>query len=132
MIELAFPSAGLDSSIDLTDSTRDALREAGVSAGFITVFARGSSVAVVVMRYEPGTIRDLRDALERVAPIGGTYIHELTTGDRNGFAHVRSEMLGTSVQVPWNGTDFPLSAEHRIVLLDFDLQPADRTVFIGK
>lgn len=69
MIELTFASQGLDTSIDLTDDIRDALRDAEVSPGLLTVFARGSSLAVAEMRYEPGTLRDVRAARERIAPI---------------------------------------------------------------
>jgi secondary thiamine-phosphate synthase enzyme len=130
MFELTVESPGLDAAIDVTDSVADALRSRSVRPGMTHVFLRGSSVALIAMRFEPGTVRDLQEALETLAPVTKSYAHELTTGDRNGFAHVRSALLGTSLSLPWAGDTFDVSDTHRIVLFDFDLKPAVRTLVI--
>lgn len=130
MFEITVESPGLDAAVDVTDSIADKLRSRRVPPGMVHVFLRGSSVALVAMRFEPGTVRDLQQALETIAPIAKTYAHELTTSDRNGFAHVRSALLGTSLSLPWAGDRFDVSDKHRIVLFDFDLKPAVRTLVI--
>ncbi|MFE0461433.1 YjbQ family protein [Kitasatospora sp. NPDC058965] len=130
MIELKVPSAGLNASHDLTEQLAQALRAAGAGDGLAGVFAHGSSLGLTVMRYEPGAMQDLLAALDRAAPADARYLHELTTGDPNGFAHIKSSLLGTSLQVPWRDGGLAMSPSHRVVLVDFDLRPAVRTVYV--
>lgn len=130
MIELTIDSRGLLDHHDLTDDIAGALREVGATTGLAGVFAVGSSVGLTVMRYEPGAVQDLLRALERAAPDDAAYLHTLTTGDPNGFAHVRSSLLGTSVLFPLRDGEVAMSATHRVVLFDFDLKPAPRTILI--
>lgn len=130
MIELTVASSGLNASYDLTDDIVTALRDSGASDGLAGVFAHGSTIGLVVMRYEPGAMQDLLRALERAAPDEASYLHGLTTGDPNGFSHVRSSLLGTCVLVPWAGGELGMSPTHRVVLIDFDLKPAPRRILI--
>ncbi|WP_026930464.1 YjbQ family protein [Glycomyces tenuis] len=133
MIELTVSSTGLNSHYDLTDEIARVLAEHRAGDGLAGVFARGSTVGLTVMRYEPGAAQDLLAALDALAPTspgGGRYLHELTTGDPNGFAHLKCSLLGTSLLVPWVGGEMGMSATHRVVLFDFDLKPATRRVLI--
>jgi len=130
VIELTVASSGLNSSYDLTDEIVNVLRQRGAGDGLVGVFAHGSTIGLVIMRYEPGAMQDLLRALERAAPDDASYLHGLTTGDPNGFSHVRSSLLGTSVLVPYAGGELAMSATHRVVLIDFDLKPATRRVLI--
>jgi len=132
MIELAIESAGLNASYDITDKVSGAIDfdPDGAGDGLVSLFAHGSTIALVVMRYEPGTIQDLLRALDTLAPDNISYLHGLTTGDPNGFSHIRSTLLGTSINVPWRDGALALSPLHRIVLIDFDLAPATRRVFV--
>lgn len=130
MIELEVRSRGLLDHHDLTDRIAVALGASGAITGLAAVFAVGSSVGLTVMRYEQGAVQDLLRALERAAPDHGNYLHTLTTGDPNGFAHVRSSLLGTSVFVPMRDGKVAMSDTHRVVLFDFDLKPATRTVLV--
>jgi secondary thiamine-phosphate synthase enzyme len=123
-------STGYQFHADVTDLVADALRERGAGTGLAGVFAAGSTVGLVIMRYEPGAVDDLFRALEEAAPVERTYRHGLTTGDPNGFSHVRSTLLGTSVLVPWRAGAFAMSSTHRVVLVDFDLKPATRTLLV--
>lgn len=134
MIELTVESTGLNAHYDLTDRIAEALGEQGAGDGLAGVFAHGSTVGLTVMRYEPGAVQDLLRALERIAPEspadGDRYLHELTTADPNGFSHLKSSLLGTSLLVPFRGGRIGMSASHRVVLFDFDLKPATRRVFL--
>ncbi|MGW1533211.1 YjbQ family protein [Streptomyces aureus] len=134
MIELTVHSTGLNSHHDLTDTIADSLREHGAGDGLAGVFAHGSTIGLTVMRYEPGAVQDLLRTLERIAPESpagaGRYLHELTTEDPNGFSHLKSSLLGTSLLVPFRDGALAMSPSHRVVLFDFDLKPATRRVFL--
>nr|WP_240979797.1 YjbQ family protein [Streptomyces sp. HNM0574] len=131
---MTVPSTGLNSHYDLTDRITEALKEAGAGDGLAGVFAHGSTVGLTVMRYEQGAVQDLLRTLERLAPEspagGSRYLHELTTDDPNGFSHLKSSLIGTSLLVPFRDGEAAMSPTHRVVLLDFDLKPATRRVFV--
>lgn len=130
MRRLTIDSVGYNSTYDITDTLSEMLRAANAPDGIHGVFAQGSTVGLTVMRYERGAVDDLLRALERVAPVDGHYLHELTTKDPNGFSHIRSAVLGTSVCVPWIDGALAMSDMHRVVLFDFDLTAARRIVFV--
>lgn len=130
MIDLEVSSTGLGFHVDLTDTLAEKLRGMGAKDGLVPVFAHGSTVGLTIMRYEPGAVADLLAALGHVAPDDRNYLHGLTTGDPNGFSHVRSSILGTSLVLPWRAGEMAMSAAHRVVLFDFDLVPSTRRVFV--
>ncbi|MFB7631688.1 YjbQ family protein [Streptomyces sp. NPDC056149] len=131
MIELTVDSTGLNSHYDLTDEIAAHLRASDAGDGLAGVFAHGSTVGLTIIRYEQGAVTDLLRTLERIAPDDGNrYLHELTTGDPNGFSHLKSSLLGTSVLVPFRDGEPAMSPTHRVVLFDFDLKPATRRIFL--
>jgi secondary thiamine-phosphate synthase enzyme len=115
---------------DLTDRVAQALREAGIRDGTVTVFVPGSTAGVTTIEYEDGVVGDLRDAIERVAPRNIPYAHDAKWGDGNGYAHVRAALLGPSLSVPFQGGRLLLGRWQQIVLVDFDNRPRKREVVL--
>ena len=72
---------------------------------------------------ETGVVRDLQEAIERLAPIGISYRHDAKWGDGNGYAHVRAALLGPSLTVPLIKSRLVLGTWQQIVLVDFDNEP---------
>jgi secondary thiamine-phosphate synthase enzyme len=130
MIEIKIQSEGFNRSYDITEQVKQTLFTLNKSDGIAKICVVGSTVGLTVMRYEPGVVKDLLDSLEIVAPTGKEYEHFHTTQDPNGFAHIRSSFLGTSVMVPYKERMFTFSNTHRIVLFDFDIQEATRTIYV--
>ncbi|MGG3006576.1 YjbQ family protein [Geobacillus stearothermophilus] len=130
MIEIKIQSEGFNSSYDITELVEKALTKLEKPNGIAKICVVGSTVGLTVMRYEPGAINDLLDSLEMVAPRKKEYEHFRTTLDPNGFAHIRSSLLGTSVMVPYKEWLFTFPDTHRIVLFDFDLQASTRTIYV--
>jgi thiamine phosphate synthase YjbQ (UPF0047 family) len=52
--------------VDLTQGVASLVVTAGVERGVATVFARGSTVAVTTMEFEPGGVKDLQQLLDRL------------------------------------------------------------------
>ena len=61
---LRLETEGEGQIVDLTEGVLAVVRQSGVSQGIVTVFVTGSTAAVTTMEYEPGGVRDLREALE--------------------------------------------------------------------
>ncbi len=112
--------------VDITGEVARAVRGSGTA----TVFVAGSTAGVTTIEHEPGVLRDLQEAFERVAPEPGAYHHARTAGDDNGSAHVRAAILGPSLTVPFADGRLLLGTWQQIVLVDFDTRRRAREVVV--
>jgi secondary thiamine-phosphate synthase enzyme len=115
---------------DVTDRVAGALRRAGLQAGTATVFVSGSTAALTTIEFEDGVVRDLSDAIERMAPRDIPYAHDARWGDMNGYSHVRASLLGPSLVVPFRDGRLLLGQWQQIVLIDFDNRPRKREIVL--
>jgi len=105
--------------------------ESGLTEGYVLIFVPGSTAAVTTIEYETGAVWDLKEAIERLAPTGISYLHDAKWGDGNGYAHVRAALLGPSLVVPLIKGHLVLGTWQQIVLVDFDNEPRDRKVLVS-
>jgi secondary thiamine-phosphate synthase enzyme len=127
---LRLDTAGDGQIVDLTDGVRSVVRTSGVAHGVAVVFARGSTVAVTTMEYEPGGVADLGELLERFIPRTGDYEHNRRNADTNAHAHLRAALIGPSESVPVVDGALVLGTWQQIVLIDFDDRPRQREVAV--
>jgi secondary thiamine-phosphate synthase enzyme len=123
-------TAGNGAIVDLTDGVARVLATAGVDRGLASVFARGSTVAVTTMEYEPGVVRDLTELLQRLVPVGADYHHNRLNHDSNGHAHLCAALIGPSETIPVVDGRLQLGTWQQLVLIDFDDRPRTRTVSV--
>jgi secondary thiamine-phosphate synthase enzyme len=116
--------------VDITGAVASLLVKHKLNAGNATVFVSGSTAGVTTVEYEPGLVKDLPEAFEKIAPTGKSYHHDATWGDNNGYAHVRASLLGPSLTVPFSSGDLQLGTWQQVVLIDFDDRPRDRTIVV--
>src|SRR5262245_16973972 len=86
--------------LDITSRVEQIVGESGVRAGIVNVSGLGSTLAITTIEFEPGAVSDLRRALEQIAPANYNYAHNARWGDHNGFAHLRSALVGTARSYP--------------------------------
>jgi len=79
---------------------------------------------------EQGFVEDLKEALEKIAPTGAEYHHDEIWHDGNGYAHVRSALVGSSVCIALVEGLLNLGTWQQIVLLDFDNKPRSRNITV--
>ena len=125
---LSAHTRGHSDVVDLTEELCTALAGSGMSAGTATLFVTGSTASLSTIELEPGAVKDLKLALEKVAPEGADYHHHRTWGDDNGSAHVRACLMGPSLVVPFRDRKPLLGTWQQVVLVDFDTRPRDRRV----
>ena len=113
---------------DITADLEALVAEAGLQTGGLTVQLVGSTGAITTIEYEAGALRDLRRALDAVAPADGDYAHNARWGDGNGFSHVRSALLKTGIAVPVVGGSLALGTWQQVVVLNLDNRPRRREV----
>ena len=113
---------------DVTPRLVQAVAASGVRAGILTAHLTGSTGAVTTIEYESGALADLREALERLAPLDGEYAHNARWGDGNGFSHVRSALLKTGVVIPVVDGRLELGTWQQVVALNLDNRPRSRVL----
>jgi secondary thiamine-phosphate synthase enzyme len=116
--------------IDITARVASAVAESGVRKGMVNVAGRGSTLGITTIEYEPGAVDDLRRALDRIAPATDDYAHNERWGDHNGFAHLRSALMGTTETYPVRDGAVHLGTWQQIILCDFDDRPRDREITV--
>ncbi len=119
---------GFGDIADITVQVLDAVRNSKLGSGIVNVSIAGSTAAITTIEYESGVVRDLQEAIERIAPQGMSYHHDARWGDGNGFAHVRAALIGASLSVPFTDKRLGLGTWQQIVLLDFDNRSRSRQV----
>jgi secondary thiamine-phosphate synthase enzyme len=128
--ELLLSTRGDADVVDLTDEVERVVAEAGVGAGQVLAFVRGSTAAVATMEFEPGGVHDLRTMLERLIPTHGEYEHNRLNHDSNSHAHQRATLVGPSETVPIVNGRLALGTWQQLVLVDFDDRPRQRRVVV--
>ena len=128
--ELHFTTGGEVELIDITEKVNSKLTESGIADGTVTIFVPGSTGAVTTIEYEPGLVKDLPDALERLFPRGIVYQHELRWHDGNGHSHVRASFLGPSLTVPFRNSRMLLGTWQQVVFIELDNKRRSRSVIL--
>lgn len=121
--------------VDITPQIHELLIQTGFEEGQITVFATGATAAVTTIEYEPGLLKDIPEALDRIAPEDAHYHHDATWGDGNGNSHVRASIVGPSLTVPFVSGRLLLGTWQQIVFVDCDNRNRQRKIpvqIIGK
>jgi len=113
---------------DITAQAQDVLRKHGLKEGSLTLFVPGSTGALTTVEYEPGLLKDLPEAFERLAPSNQRYHHDDTWHDGNGHSHVRASLLGPSLVVPFSAGKLLLGTWQQIVFIDFDNRSRNRSI----
>lgn len=124
-------SEGHGHTYDLTESVGVWLGSISATIGLVTVFVPGSTAAVTTIEFEPGALRDLDEALEKIAPADRSYHHDLRWGDGNGFSHLRAALMGPTLTIPVAGGRCVLGTWQQVVLVECDLRPRSRRVVLS-
>ncbi|MBD3379264.1 MAG: YjbQ family protein [Candidatus Omnitrophica bacterium] len=127
---ISIDSAGNTDVIDITPRCRDILSGSGISSGTMTVFNPGSTGGLTTIEYEPNLVKDLKEALEIVAPSDKDYAHGMTWNDDNGSSHIRSTFIGPSITVPFVDNELTLGTWQQIIFCDFDTRPRKRRLVV--
>jgi secondary thiamine-phosphate synthase enzyme len=111
---------------DITGELEMMVRESGIRTGVLTVELVGSTGAITTIEYESGALKDLRRALDLLAPVDAEYAHNARWGDGNGFSHVRSALLKTSVSLAVVDGELALGTWQQVVAINLDNQDRSR------
>lgn len=75
-------------------------------------------------------MKDIPIFFENIIPSDKNYHHDETWRDGNGFSHLRSALLGSSLTVPFTERKLALGTWQQVVLLNFDNKKRERKVIV--
>jgi secondary thiamine-phosphate synthase enzyme len=125
---IQFNTRGAGDMIDITERLNKLVTVSKIREGVVVVCATGSTASVSTIEFEPGLKRDWPELMQNLVPAGQPYHHDETWGDGNGYAHLRSTLVGTSFTGIVSGGKVQLGTWQQIVFLEFDNRPRERVV----
>jgi secondary thiamine-phosphate synthase enzyme len=88
--------------IDITAEVAAFVEKSGVKRGLVSVYAQGSTAAVMIQEnWDESVQRDVVDLLRKLIP-KGVWLHDAQDG--NGDAHLKSGIVGPSETIPVVGS----------------------------
>ncbi len=119
--ELWFQTKGRRDYINITPQVEEAVRESGIREGLVLCNAMHITASVYINDDESGLLRDYDEWLERLAPHAPIeqYRHN-RTGEDNGDAHLKRQIMGREVTVAVTGGKLDLGPWEQIFYAEFD------------
>lgn len=103
---------------DITQEVGEVLARTGVKDGLLNIYSRHSTSGVVINENESGLVSDFQSALEKIAPQGAGYQHDLI--DNNADSHIRGFLLGGSQTIPVENGRIMLGTWQSIFFVELD------------
>lgn len=116
---------------NLTKAVQDALAGSKLAAGIVTVFVKHTTASIMVIEDEPGIRADTKAWWDRTVPADPNWQHNTrNAGEDNGHSHLRGQLQGPSVTIPFSNGAMLLGTWQQIVLVDFDTRARTRELII--
>jgi secondary thiamine-phosphate synthase enzyme len=116
---------------NITKTVSTAVAGTGLGAGIVTVFVKHTTASIMIIEDEPGIRADTKSFWDRVVPADPRWQHnQRNPGEDNGHSHLRGQLQGPSVTIPFADRVLSLGTWQQIVLVDFDTRPRTRDLII--
>lgn len=103
---------------DITKEIEEIIRESKVKSGIASVYARGSTAAIMIQEnWDQSVQNDVITLLNQMIPTG---VWEHDRQDNNGDAHLKAGLIGPSETIPVIGGKPGLSTWQNIFFCEFD------------
>jgi secondary thiamine-phosphate synthase enzyme len=121
-----------DTQVDnITKSVTDALVDSNLTAGIVTIFIKHTTASVMIIEDEPGIRADTKMFWDRLVPSDSRWQHNLVNpGEDNGHSHLRGQLQGPSITIPFTGGALLLGRWQQIVVVDFDTRARTRELVV--
>ena len=116
---------------NVTTSVQRALAGTGLKAGLVTVFIKHTTASVMIIEDEPGIRADTKAVWDRLVPADPAWQHNTrNAGEDNAHSHLRGQLQGQSVTIPFNDGALVLGTWQQIVIVDFDTRARSRDLIV--
>jgi len=116
---------------NITARVQTALAGTGLKTGVVTVFVRHTTASVLIIEDEPGIRADTVALWDRLIPADPGWQHNVrNAGEDNAHSHLRAQMQGASVTIPFTDGALSLGAWQQLVVMDFDTRARTRELIV--
>ncbi len=116
---------------NITAHIRRVLEEGVLEAGIVTIFVKHTTASVLIIEDEPGLRADTKTLWERLVPADPAWQHNTRNpGEDNGHSHLRGQLQGQSLTIPFIERQLALGRWQEIVVIDFDTCSRQRDLII--
>jgi len=116
---------------NITEKTRDCLKESGLTAGIVTLFIKHTTASIMIFEDEPGLHQDTKDLWQQLIPANPESQHNTRNkGEDNGHSHLRGQIQGQSLTIPFTEQSLTLGTWQQIVVIDFDTCARTRDIVV--
>ena len=116
-----------DQIVDITGTVENYLREEQSANGLCSLFVAHTTCALTTADLDPGTDRDLLNALRHLLP-GLSYRHPHDPAHTPD--HILSSLLGPSLVIPYARHQLLLGTWQRVILVELD-GPRQRLIHLS-
>jgi secondary thiamine-phosphate synthase enzyme len=130
-IPLRVEMAGDTHIENITKQVSSAVAGAGPVAGIVTVFVKHTTASIMIIEDEPGIRADTKVFWDRAVPADPLWQHNTRNpGEDNGHSHLRGQLQGPSVTIPFADRALLLGTWQQIVVVDFDTRARRRELIL--
>ena len=116
---------------NITENTRNILNDSGLSAGIVTLFIKHTTASVMIFEDEPGLRADTKTIWNQLIPANPDWQHNTrNAGEDNGHSHLRGQIQGQSLTIPFTDQTLMLGTWQQIVVVDFDTCARARDIIV--
>ncbi len=116
---------------NVTDKTQAILKQAGLDAGIVTLFVKHTTASVMIIEDEPGLRSDTKMIWDQLIPVNPEWQHNTRNpGEDNAHSHLRGQLQGQSLTIPFADQTLMLGAWQQIVVVDFDTRSRTRDIIV--
>jgi secondary thiamine-phosphate synthase enzyme len=116
---------------NVTKLVQDALARAKARAGIVTIFVKHTTASIMIIEDEPGIRADTKTFWDRAVPADPAWQHnQKNPGEDNGHSHLRGQLQGPSITIPFADGSLLMGRWQQIVLVDFDTRARTRDLIV--
>ncbi len=116
---------------NVTALVQQALKDTGLRAGIVTLFIKHTTASVMIIEDEPGIRADTKTIWDRLVPADPSWQHNTRNpGEDNGHSHLRGQLQGPSLTIPFGEGALLLGTWQQLVVVDFDTRARTRDLVV--
>ena len=116
---------------NISGLVREFLASTPIQAGVVTIFVKHTTASVLIIEDEPGLRADTKTVWDNLIPAASTWQHNVKNhGENNGHSHLRGQIQGQSLTIPFTDNQLLLGTWQEIVILDFDTRARSREIIV--
>ncbi|MBQ8635262.1 YjbQ family protein [bacterium] len=124
-------SKGFDDVVDITQKIQDVVSNFSIKNGVAQITLLASTASLITIDDEPGLEFDVSRLLENIVPLNKVYQHDSEWLEGNAHAHLKSIILGKSLNLPIVDSKIQLGSWQRIIFIDFDNKVQNREIIVS-